>query len=145
MNNNVTNNKLNLSGDITLKNVILDKNIYNIPKRISVDFSQIRPIYKYVDGKRSDKLNGYAMTGISEDAYKAATVAGLEMADIKPIHIEVEGNSSVIEEYIGSMDRLVVELQDTRVQLRYVPSFNGGAYSGVKLIAKGLKLFDNKA
>ena len=47
-------NKIKLTAELSLKDMALESSQFYIPKKVKVDFTQVRPRNKYKDGKATD-------------------------------------------------------------------------------------------
>ena len=132
-------NKMKLTSELSLKEMALDSSQFYIPKKVKVDFTQVRPRNKYKDGKATDVVESYMLNGIDERTAGAVEQDLIDMEDIKTITIEVLGSFDEIEEAMAAAQFTFVELLDTRVMAQWVDGRNPG-YKGLKLVASGLKL-----
>lgn len=132
-------NKMKLTSELSLKEMALDSSQFYIPKKVKVDFTQVRPRNKYKDGKATDVVESYMLNGIDERTAGAVEQGLIDMEDIKTITIEVLGSFDEIEGAMAAVQFTFVELLDTRVMAQWVDGRNPG-YKGLKLVASGLKL-----
>ena len=132
-------NKMKLTSKLSLKEMSLDSSQFYIPKKVKVDFTQVRPRNKYKDGKATDVVESYMLNGIDERTAGAVEQGLIDMEDIKTITIEVLGSFDEIEGAMAAAQFTFVELLDTRVMAQWVDGRNPG-YKGLKLVASGLKL-----
>ena len=132
-------NKMKLTSELSLKEMALDSSQFYIPKKVKVDFTQVRPRNKYKDGKATDVVESYMLNGIDERTGGAVEQGLIDMEDIKTITIEVLGSFDEIEGAMAAAQFTFVELLDTRVMAQWVDGRNPG-YKGLKLVASGLKL-----
>ncbi|MCW1086730.1 hypothetical protein OJ913_04520 [Streptococcus anginosus] len=132
-------NKMKLTSELSLKEMALDSSQFYIPKKVKVDFTQVRPRNKYKDGKATDVVESYMLNGIDERTAGAVEQDLIDMEDIKTITIEVLGSFDKIEGAMAAAQFTFVELLDTRVMAQWVDGRNPG-YKGLKLVASGLKL-----
>ena len=132
-------NKMKLTSELSLKEIALDSSQFYIPKKVKVDFTQVRPRNKYKDGKATDVVESYMLNGIDERTAGAVEQGLIDMEDIKTITIEVLGSFDEIEGAMAAAQFTFVELLDTRVMAQWVDGRNPG-YKGLKLVASGLKL-----
>ena len=132
-------NKMKLTSELSLKEMALDSSQFYIPKKVIVDFSQARPKHKYKDGKATDIVEGYMLSGIDERTAQAVEQGLIDMEDVKTITIEVLGSFDEIEGAMAGAQLAFVESLDTRVMAQWVDGRNPG-YKGLKLVASGLKL-----
>ena len=132
-------NKMKLTSELSLKEMALDSSQFYIPKKVKVDFTQVRPRNKYKDGKATDVVESYMLNGIDERTAGAGEQGLIDMEDIKTITIEVLGSFDEIEGAMAAAQFTFVELLDTRVMAQWVDGRNPG-YKGLKLVASGLKL-----
>ena len=132
-------NKMKLTIELSLKEMALDSSQFYIPKKVKVDFTQVRPRNKYKDGKATDVVESYMLNGIDERTAGAVEQGLIDMEDIKTITIEVLGSFDEIEGAMAAAQFTFVELLDTRVMAQWVDGRNPG-YKGLKLVASGLKL-----
>ena len=132
-------NKMKLTSEPSLKEMALDSSQFYIPKKVKVDFTQVRPRNKYKDGKATDVVESYMLNGIDERTAGAVEQGLIDMEDIKTITIEVLGSFDEIEGAMAAAQFTFVELLDTRVMAQWVDGRNPG-YKGLKLVASGLKL-----
>ena len=132
-------NKMKLTSELSLKETALDSSQFYIPKKVKVDFTQVRPRNKYKDGKATDVVESYMLNGIDERTAGAVEQDLIDMEDIKTITIEVLGSFDEIEGAMAAAQFTFVELLDTRVMAQWVDGRNPG-YKGLKLVASGLKL-----
>ncbi|HEO3028228.1 hypothetical protein ACLMK5_04775 [Streptococcus anginosus] len=132
-------NKMKLTSELSLKEMALDSSQFYIPKKVKVDFTQVRPRNKYKDGKATDVVESYMLNGIDERTAGAVEQDLIDMEDIKTITIEVLGSFDEIEGAMAAAQFTFVELLDTRVMAQWVDGRNPG-YKGLKLVASGLKL-----
>lgn len=132
-------NKMKLTSELSLKEMALDSSQFYIPKKVKVDFTQVRPRNKYKDGKATDVVESYMLNGIDERTAGAVEQSLIDMEDIKTITIEVLGSFDEIEGAMAAAQFTFVELLDTRVMAQWVDGRNPG-YKGLKLVASGLKL-----
>ncbi|MCW0949285.1 MULTISPECIES: hypothetical protein [Streptococcus] len=132
-------NKMKLTSELSLKEMALDSSQFYIPKKVKVDFTQVRPRNKYKDGKATDVVESYMLNGIDERTAGAVEQDLIDMEDIKTITIEVLGSFDEIEGAMAAAQFAFVELLDTRVMAQWVDGRNPG-YKGLKLVASGLKL-----
>ncbi|MEZ7571058.1 hypothetical protein O3628_07570 [Streptococcus anginosus] len=132
-------NKIKLTAELSLKDMALESSQFYIPKKVKVDFTQVRPRNKYKDGKATDIVEGYMLSGIDERTAQAVEQGLIDMEDIKTITIEVLGSFDEIEKAMAGAQLTFVELLDTRVMAQWVDGRNPG-YKGLKLVANGLKL-----
>ncbi|CNK74231.1 MULTISPECIES: hypothetical protein [Streptococcus] len=132
-------NKMKLTSELSLKEMALDSSQFYIPKKVKVDFTQVRPRNKYKDGKATDVVESYMLNGIDERTAGAVEQGLIDMEDIKTITIEVLGSFDEIEGAMAAAQFTFVELLDTRVMAQWVDGRNPG-YKGLKLVASGLKL-----
>ncbi|MFR8859095.1 MAG: hypothetical protein ACLVHZ_04885 [Enterococcus faecium] len=132
-------NKMKLTSELSLKEMALDSSQFYIPKKVKVDFTQVRPRNKYKDGKATDVVESYMLNGIDERTVGAVEQGLIDMEDIKTITIEVLGSFDEIEGAMAAAQFTFVELLDTRVMAQWVDGRNPG-YKGLKLVASGLKL-----
>ncbi|HEO2384697.1 hypothetical protein VYH81_03175 [Streptococcus anginosus] len=132
-------NKMKLTSELSLKEMSLDSSQFYIPKKVKVDFTQVRPRNKYKDGKATDVVESYMLNGIDERTAGAVEQGLIDMEDIKTITIEVLGSFDEIEGAMAAAQFTFVELLDTRVMAQWVDGRNPG-YKGLKLVASGLKL-----
>ena len=132
-------NKMKLTSELSLKEMALESSQFYIPKKVKVDFTQVRPRNKYKDGKATDVVESYMLNGIDERTAGAVEQDLIDMEDIKTITIEVLGSFDEIEGAMAAAQFTFVELLDTRVMAQWVDGRNPG-YKGLKLVASGLKL-----
>ena len=132
-------NKMKLTSELSLKEMSLDSSQFYIPKKVKVDFTQVRPRNKYKDGKATDVVESYMLNGIDERTAGAVEQGLIDMEDIKTITIEVLGSFDEIEGAMAAAQFTFVELLDNRVMAQWVDGRNPG-YKGLKLVASGLKL-----
>ena len=132
-------NKMKLTSELSLKEMALDSSQFYIPKKVKVDFTQVRPRNKYKDGKATDVVESYMLNGIDERTAGAVEQGLIDMEDINTITIEVLGSFDEIEGAMAAAQFTFVELLDTRVMAQWVDGRNPG-YKGLKLVASGLKL-----
>ncbi|WEA92130.1 hypothetical protein PUW50_05300 [Streptococcus anginosus] len=132
-------NKMKLTSELSLKEMALDSSQFYIPKKVKVDFTQVRPRNKYKDCKATDVVESYMLNGIDERTAGAVEQDLIDMEDIKTITIEVLGSFDEIEGAMAAAQFTFVELLDTRVMAQWVDGRNPG-YKGLKLVASGLKL-----
>ena len=132
-------NEVKLTSELSLKEMALDSSQFYIPKKVKVDFTQVRPRNKYKDGKATDVVESYMLNGIDERTAGAVEQGLIDMEDIKTITIEVLGSFDEIEGAMAAAQFTFVELLDTRVMAQWVDGRNPG-YKGLKLVASGLKL-----
>ena len=132
-------NKIKLTTELSLKDMALESSQFYIPKKVKVDFTQVRPRNKYKDGKATDIVEGYMLSGIDERTAQAVEQGLIDMEDVKTITIEVLGSFDEIEQAMAGAQLAFVELLDTRVMAQWVDGRNPG-YKGLKLVASGLKL-----
>lgn len=132
-------NKMKLTSELSLNEMALDSSQFYIPKKVKVDFTQVRPRNKYKDGKATDVVESYMLNGIDERTAGAVEQGLIDMEDIKTITIEVLGSFDEIEGAMAAAQFTFVELLDTRVMAQWVDGRNPG-YKGLKLVASGLKL-----
>lgn len=132
-------NKMKLTSELSLKEMALDSSQFYIPKKVKVDFTQVRPRNKYKDGKATDVVESYMLNGIDERTAGAVEQDLIDMENIKTITIEVLGSFDEIEGAMAAAQFTFVELLDTRVMAQWVDGRNPG-YKGLKLVASGLKL-----
>ena len=132
-------NKMKLTSELSFKEMALDSSQFYIPKKVKVDFTQVRPRNKYKDGKATDVVESYMLNGIDERTAGAVEQGLIDMEDIKTITIEVLGSFDEIEGAMAAAQFTFVELLDTRVMAQWVDGRNPG-YKGLKLVASGLKL-----
>ena len=132
-------NKIKLTAELSLKDMALESSQFYIPKKVKVDFTQVRPRNKYKDGMATDIVEGYMLSGIDERTAQAVEQGLIDMEDIKTITIEVLGSFDEIEKAMAGAQLTFVELLDTRVMAQWVDGRNPG-YKGLKLVANGLKL-----
>ena len=132
-------NKIKLTAELSLKDMALESSQFYIPKKVKVDFTQVRPRNKYKDGKATDIVEGYMLSGIDERTAQAVEQGLIDMEDVKTITIEVLGSFDEIEKAMAGAQLTFVELLDTRVMAQWVDGRNPG-YKGLKLVANGLKL-----
>ena len=135
----MANKKIKLTSPLSLRDVALESSQFDIPKIILVDFSKARASKKYKDGKPTDYIGSYVLSGIDERTAKAVNEGLIDQEDVKAIKIEVLGSFEEIEETIGYGGSLFVELLDVQVKADWVEGRNAG-YKAVKLVASGLKL-----
>ena len=64
-------NKIKLTPELSLKDMALESSQFYIPKKVKVDFTQVRPRNKYKDGKATDIVEGYMLSGIDERTAQA--------------------------------------------------------------------------
>ncbi|OFP79934.1 MULTISPECIES: hypothetical protein, partial [unclassified Streptococcus] len=108
-------NKMKLTSELSLKEMALDSSQFYIPKKVKVDFTQVRPRNKYKDGKATDVVESYMLNGIDERTAGAVEQGLIDMEDIKTITIEVLGSFDEIEGAMAAAQFTFVELLDTRV------------------------------
>lgn len=132
-------NKIKLTSELSLKEMALDSSQFYIPKKVKVDFSQVRPRPKYKDGKPTDVVEAYILNGIDERTASAVEQGLIDMEDVKTITIEVLGSFDSIEGAMASAQLAFVEFLDTRVMAQWVNDRKPG-YKALKLVASGLKL-----
>ena len=132
-------NKIKLTSELSLKEMALESSQFYIPKKVKVDFTQVRPRNKYKDGKATDIVEGYMLNGIDERTAQAVEQGLIDMEDVKTITIEVLGSFDEIEGAMTGAQLAFVELLDTRVMAQWVDGRNPG-YKGLKLVTSGLKL-----
>lgn len=135
----MANKKIKLTSPLSLRDVALESSQFDIPKKILVDFSKARASKKYKDGKPTDYIGSYVLSGIDERTAKAVNEGLIDQEDVKAIKIEVLGSFEEIEETIGYGGSLFVELLDVQVKADWVEGRNAG-YKAAKLVASGLKL-----
>ena len=135
----MANKKIKLTSPLSLRDVALESSQFDIPKKILVDFSKARASKKYKDGKPTDYIGSYVLSGIDERTAKAVNEGLIDQEDVKAIKIEVLGSFEEIEETIGYGGSLFVELLYVQVKADWVEGRNAG-YKAVKLVASGLKL-----
>lgn len=113
-------NKMKLTSELSLKEMALDSSQFYIPKKVKVDFTQVRPRNKYKDGKATDVVESYMLNGIDERTAGAVEQGLIDMEDIKTITIEVLGSFDEIEGAMAAAQFTFVELLDTRVMAQWV-------------------------
>lgn len=64
-------NKIKLTPELSLKDMALESSQFYIPKKVKVDFTQVRQRNKYKDGKATDIVEGYMLSGIDERTAQA--------------------------------------------------------------------------
>ena len=126
-------NKIKLTTELSLKYMALESSQFYIPKKVKVDFTQVRPRNKYKDGKATDIVEGYMLSGIDERTAQAVEQGLIDMEDVKTITIEVLGSFDEIEQAMAGAQLAFVELLDTRVMAQWVDGRNPG-YKGLKLL-----------
>lgn len=126
-------NKIKLTTELSLKDMALESSQFYIPKKVKVDFTQVRPRNKYKDGKATDIVEGYMLSGIDERTAQAVEQGLIDMEDVKTITIEVLGSFDEIEQAMAGAQLAFVELLDTRVMAQWVDGRNPG-YKGLKLL-----------
>ncbi|MEW4640780.1 hypothetical protein AB0Q57_09560, partial [Streptococcus anginosus] len=124
-------NKMKLTSELSLKEMALDSSQFYIPKKVKVDFTQVRPRNKYKDGKATDVVESYMLNGIDERTAGAVEQGLIDMEDIKTITIEVLGSFDEIEGAMAAAQFTFVELLDTRVMAQWVDGRNPG-YKGLQ-------------
>lgn len=137
----MANNKIKLTSELSLKNMALDSSQFYIPKKVKVDFSQVRPRPKYKDGKPTDVVEVYILNGIDERTVSAVEQGLIDMEDVKTITIEVLGSFDEIESAIENGQFAFIEPLDVKVMAKWVDGRNAG-YKGLKLVARGLKFLE---
>ena len=135
----MANKKIKLTSPLSLRDVALESSQFDIPKKILVDFSKARARKKYKDGKATDYIGSYVLSGIDERTANAVNEGLIDQEDVKSIKIEVLGSFEEIEESIEFGGSLFVELLDVQVKADWVEGRNAG-YNAVKLVASGLKI-----
>lgn len=135
----MANKKIKLTSPLSLRDVAFESSQFDIPKKILVDFSKARARKKYKDGKPTDYIGSYVLSGIDERTANAVNEGLIDQEDVKAIKIEVLGSFEEIEESIEFGGSLFVELLDVQVKADWVEGRNAG-YNAVKLVATGLKI-----
>ncbi|WP_338961259.1 hypothetical protein [Lactococcus garvieae] len=132
--------KLNLkSEDIRLSTLELDKDLFELPKQLLIDFSQARYGYLYVKGNKTDTIEKVKLISIDKAEADKLESVGLEVKDYMRLPVEIEDFKS-IEGLMDSEEILTVELFGVRVKLQ-VENFRPVGY---KLIARSLKVVEAK-
>ncbi len=142
----MTNSKIKLTDTFqTPKDLPLDINGFDVPKVMKVDFTTARTGYAYnANRERTDHIEKYTVQGVDEKVYLALQTAGVKMADVKTIQIELTGDFDKIEDAIDKKLLISVELRNSEVKLQWVDGSRNAGYKALKLVANGFTVADKK-
>lgn len=135
----MVNKKIKLTSDLSLKEVAFDSNQFYIPKKLLVDFSDVRPRPVYKDGKATDAIECYVLAAVDERTATAIEQGLIDLEDVKKITVEVHGSFDDIEKLMDTASIVSVELLNVSVKAKWIDGRNPN-YKGYKLEASGLKL-----
>ena len=134
----MANNKIKLTSDLSLKEVTFDSTQFYIPKKLLVDFSDVRPRPVYKEGKATDVIECYVLSAVDERTATAIEQDLIDIEDVKKITVDVHGSFDDIEKLMDTASIVSVELLNVSVKARWVDG-RVPSYKGYKLVASGLK------
>ncbi len=121
-----------------------DKNQFEFPKQVRVDFSKSRVSFEYEDqgGEqvKTERIKRISLFGVDEAVAKLLEAQGMDIDNLHPLEIWVLDNFSKYQLYQEQGLVKTMELRDFAI----VPRWSNGGYRDIALIAKTLKELPNE-
>lgn len=138
--------KINLitKKDMSFGELEFDKNQFEFPKQVRVDFSKTRTSFEYEDqgGEqvKTERVKRMSLFGVDEAVAKLLETQGLDIDNLHPLEIWVLDNFSKYQLYQEQGLVKTMELKDFSI----VPKWVNSGYRDIALIAKNLKELSNE-
>lgn len=138
--------KINLvtKKDMSFAELEFDKNQFEFPKQVRVDFSKTRTSFEYEErgGEqvKTDRVKRIVLFGVDEAVAKLLEAQGLDIDNLHPLEIWVQNNFAKYQLYQEQGLVKTMELKEFSI----VPKWVNGAYRDIALVAKTLKELPNE-
>lgn len=123
-----------------------EKNQFDFPKQLRVDFSTSRISYEYEEkggeNVRTDRISKIKLSGIDNVVAKLIENQGLEADNLTPLEFEIHSDFEKYLGYLENGETKVIEIKDYTVLPKWDNSRR--AHTDLVLVAKTIKELTNE-
>lgn len=138
--------KINLitKKDMSFGELEFDKNQFEFPKQVRIDFSKSKTSFEYEEqgGEqvKTARVRRMTLYGVDEAVAKLLETQGMDIDNLHPLEIWVQDNFLNYQLYQEQSLVKTMELKEFSI----VPKWVNGSYRDIALIAKNLKELPNE-